>query len=539
MLKISRISSMKRIKSLLVICVILITSSCQGFLETEPEDFLSPEYYYSNEDQINTALVGIYGKLSDTRNGAALYASAYFTFMGTEGDDGFYRKGPERNVPGQFIYNPSSTHIANLWRALYEGIDLANVMLEKLDDADMDDNNREIVRGETLFLRAYYYFLLVSNWGDVPLKLSSTISPYSNEIERTSSVVVYEHIVSDMERAYELVPTATDVGFGGKINKSAVAGVLARVYLYWAGEPIKDATKYQDARDWAYEVIRYNEHDLNPSFEDVFINYSADRYDIKESIWEVEFYGNRTDRPRQAGMVGNYIGIYSQNDSVGRGNGNIWASGRLYQLYDERDLRRDWTIAPFIYSPATSTNKSFHSATAIWSRYVGKYRREYEVFTPKSVGYTPINYPLLRYSDVLLMFAEAENELNNGPTPEAINYFNMVRRRGFGFPVQTPNPISDLTSDETSDRLSFLEAIQDERSRELAFESLRKFDLIRWGIYIPSMRALSNMYQNSNASASVKGIASTLGNIDTKHLLFPIPTREMMLNKDMVQNPGW
>lgn len=610
---------MKKSKCLLVVFLFLAGSSCTKFLDTKPEDFLSPEYYYNNENQVNTALAGIYNKLSDTREGAPLYSSAYFTFMGTEGDDGFYRKGPERNVPGQFLYNASAPHIANLWRVLYEGVNLANVMLEKLDGADMDNAKREIVRGETLFLRAYYYFLLVSNFGDVPLTLQSTVTPDFNGIERTTAKTVYAQITKDMEQAYDLVPTATVVGYGGRVNKSAVAGILARVYLYWAGEPIKDISKYQNARDWAYEVIRYGEHALNPSFEQVFINYAADKYDVKESIWEVEFYGNRTDRPRQAGMVGNYIGIVSSNDSIGRSNGNVWASGRLYQLYQPGDLRRDWTIAPYLYSPATSTNKSFYGATDIWTRYAGKYRREYETFLPKSVGYTPINFPLLRYSDVLLMFAEAENQIHGAPTPDAISAVNQVRQRAYGSSlygnrlqtitvvnrgsgytsapvvniaggnpavpatatatisggrvttVTITNPGSfykttpevqisftggggtgatataiitspgdaDLTSDDISDQLSFLLAIQDERSRELAFECLRKYDLVRWGIYVSSMKAMANSYLSSSASSQAKNVATALGSIDSRHLLFPIPTHEMSLNRKLVQNPGW
>src|SRR5690606_16222026 len=92
---------MKTLKNLLAVLIMLAGSSCSGFLETEPEDFLSPEYFYNNEEQVNTALVGIYNTMADTRNGAPLYSSAYFTFMGTEGDDGLYRKGPERNLPGQ------------------------------------------------------------------------------------------------------------------------------------------------------------------------------------------------------------------------------------------------------------------------------------------------------------------------------------------------------------------------------------------------------------------------------------------------------
>src|SRR5690606_41366511 len=112
-------------------------------------------------------------------------------------------------------------------------------MLEKLDGADMDDTKREIVRGETMFLRGYYYFLLVSNYGNVPLTLQSTETPDFNDIEQASPTQVYEQITKDMEAAYELVPNATEVGLGGSVNKSAVAGILARVALIWECEPIK------------------------------------------------------------------------------------------------------------------------------------------------------------------------------------------------------------------------------------------------------------------------------------------------------------
>lgn len=538
---------MRTLKNLLILSILLTVSSCTNFLDTEPEDFLSPEFFYNNEEQIHTALVGIYNKMSDTRNGAPLYSSAYFTFMGTEGDDGLYRKGPERTLPGQFLYNPSSTHVANLWRALYEGINLANLMLEKLDGAEMDDAKREIVRGETLFLRAYYYFLLVTNYGNIPLTLQSTDTPDFNDIAQAPPTVVYEQIAQDMETAYELVPTATEVGFGGRVSKSAVAGILARVYLHWAGEPVRDVSKYQHAREWAYTVISSGEHELNPSFNDVFRRLAADEYDIKESIWEVEFFGNRTDRPRQAGMLGNYIGIYNTSPEIGVSNANIWGSGRLFMLYRAGDSRRDRTLAPFIYSPSNSANESPLDETAIWTRYAGKYRRSEEVFAPKSQGYTPINFPLLRYSDVLLMFAEAENEVS-GPTADAVKYFNMVRRRAFGFPytdadLLVPNPVSDLPDEDKSDKVSFLLAIQDERSRELAFECLRKYDLIRWGTYISSMRALSDLYLTATTpsvpSAQSRTVAAALGMITNRHKLLPIPTREMNLNRLLVQNPGW
>ncbi|PST83698.1 RagB/SusD family nutrient uptake outer membrane protein [Pedobacter yulinensis] len=530
---------MKKIYTLFLVLILFSASSCKDFLDTQPEDFLSPEYYYTNETQINTALAGIYSIMADTRNEEPFYAASYISSMGTEGDDGYYRKGPDRNIVGQFLYNASVPAISHLWESLYSGINLANLMLERIDGADMPAAKREVARGEAHFLRAYYYFILVSNWGDVPLKLTSTTSPLNNEIARSPAREVYAQIVKDMETAYGLVPTATTVGFGGRVNKSAVAGILARVYLYWAGAPLNDASKYQNARDWALKVIDSQEHSLNSSYQQVFINYAADKYDIRESIWEVEFYGNRTDRPRQAGLVGNYIGIRSTSDEVGNSNANVRATSRLYQLYGNGDLRRDWAIAPFQYTPVNSSTKVNYASTAIWNRDVGKYRREYEVFLPKSKGYTPINFPILRYADVLLMYAEAENQVS-GPTAAAINAVNMVRRRGYGKPVTAADAAADLRPGQYADKAAFLQVIQDERSRELCFECLRKYDLIRWGTYVFAMKAVGATYQNSSGVPSdARNVVPSLQLIDQKHLFWPIPTHELSLNRKLSQNPGW
>lgn len=528
---------MKRYR--IIIYIVIVTSGsmwgCKNFLETEPKDFLSPEFYFENEEQVQAALVGIYNCMSSTQNGNVMYAGRYTFAMGTEGDDGFYRKGPERNVVGHYLYTASTPDLSNFWRMMYRGINQANLLLENIDEADMDDVKKEVIRGETLFLRGYYYFMLVSYFGDVPLILESTTSPTENQIARTPSPDVYQQITDDMEQAYNLVRSIADIEHSGRVNKSAVAGVLARVYLYWAGNPLRDESKYEDVKNWAAKVMDPEEvgieHRLNPSYQQVFINQAQDIYDIEESLWEVEFYGNRTDRPRQAGTLGNYIGIRSSNSEVGNSNANVLASSRLYLLYEEEDERRDWCIAPFQYSPVSSTNKQEYTTTAIWSRDAGKYRREYETFLPKSTGYTPINFPLLRYADVLLMFAEAENQIN-GPTEAAIEAFNQVRARAKASLLEHASIPANKTE--------FLYLIQDERSRELCFEGLRRNDLIRWDIYLSSMKTFAASYESSSAAgAAAKRVVSHFKNIAPKHLLWPIPTRELMLNRELTQNPGW
>ena len=150
-------------------------------------------------------------------------------------------------------------------------------------------------------------------------------------------------------------------------------------------------------------------------------------------------------------------------------------------------------------------------------------------------NYTPTNFPMLRYSDVLLMEAEAENEVN-GPTQTAYDAINQVRRRGHGFGLDTVSVIADAPSGLSKD--DFRKYLQDERARELCFEGLRKPDLIRWGLFLTAMQDQVNEI-STHASSSLQYAAQAASRVSARHLLYPIPTKEMSLNKSMTQNPGW
>jgi hypothetical protein len=171
---------------------------------------------------------------------------------------------------------------------------------------------------------------------------------------------------------------------------------------------------------------------------------------------------------------------------------------------------------------------------------MGKWRRYYEKLAPtKQQYYNGTNFPILRYADVLLMQAEAENEVN-GATAKAYNAINQVRRRGYKVPIDAVSATADLTSGLS--QIQFRQAIMDERARELCYEGLRKADLIRWGTFTTVLSAMITEINNSNASATNKS-RWTLGfmtaSASTKYLLLPIPSLEININKAMEQNPGW
>jgi hypothetical protein len=420
---------------------LLSLGSCKKFLDTEPSDFLAPGTYFNSEKELNYALTGVY----DVLGSADLYGdNIFYQFDIT--DEGVY--GHAGVTAGVQVYNFSNSNaiVAATWKTLYNGIGRANLLLENINRPVMDEAKRKVIKGEALFLRGYYYFLLAQMWGDVPLILETTKSPEDTQRPRTPLKEVYNQIVADLKEAETLVLPIKMLNFGGRANKSAVRGILARVYLYMAGYPLNDKSKYTDAREWAKKVIDDTEaaHALNDSYNQVFINLAADKYDIKESLFEVEFWGNRSDAYTESGRLGTRNGIRCLNVDTGYSLGRINATPRFYNRYQALDDRRDWNIAPYIYGGTNNAEKQYWAESNTWQRSCGKYRRMYEVVLPKSTSFSPINYPILRYADILLMFAEADNELTAGPSPEAVNAVNLVRRRGFGKIVHGEN-LSGIT----------------------------------------------------------------------------------------------
>ncbi|NQX37485.1 Starch-binding associating with outer membrane [Pedobacter steynii] len=418
---------MKALRYLLLLIIVTGSLSCKKFLDTQPTDTLSPDYYYATEAQMNNSLTGVY----DIMGSENVYGNSIFTRLTAATDESYYQRSTQATGTQVLNFDSSDPDIRLLWQSLYQGIERANLVLANIKKPAMDETKRGVIEGEALFLRAYYHFLLVSNWGDVPMILKPTASIVSTDVARTPAREVYDQILSDMTKAEGLVKSIAEIGFGGRVSKSAVQGILARVNLYMAGYPLKDVSRYAEALSWAKKVVSGPAgHALNNDYKQIFINYAQDKYDTKESIWEVEFWGNRLGNAyTEAGRVGNNNGILCTNEKEGYGYGFIGATPGLFKLYENGDLRRDWAIAPFRYNGATTTRINW-TAAEIYQRNSGKFRREYELLE-KQKNYTPQNFPLLRYADVLLMLAEASNEVN-GPGTEGIDAVNLLRKRAFG-----------------------------------------------------------------------------------------------------------
>lgn len=554
---------MKMKKYIILAMVAMMTSAC---LDKEPQDFTSPSTWYSNQDELEMALATVYDPLRD------VYSDYISVYLSQATDEVFSKESAPQMIPYYYNHDKADNTVKVTWQELYKGIDNANVLLENADNADCDAEVIKQIKGEALFLRGYYHFLLTAYWGDVPLKLSSTPSADKAYTPKSPSAEIYGSVFTDMETAFEMVEDLSALGFSGRVSKQAVKGILARVYLNAAGRLGKEAY-YKDARDWAKSLMDENICALNPSYKDVFINLMQDRYELKESIFEVECHGNvYSDEMREtAGFASYYTPQFSKDymvddltkESIARGRGYFYCTPQLYELYEEGDLRRDWTIMPYMYENIEGINKIKYKDEFRF-RYPGKFRREYEINLPVYSWGNSTNYPLLRYSDVLLMFAEADNHVNKGSTAESLEAVNQVRRRAFGLDPMTPAADVDKTA---MSQVDFLKYIKDERARELAMESHRKLDLIRWGDFLKTMENIGKWLEELPVKVTVNGnevynpiftqngsgfpytstnptgpqmVARSYKNVAERHLLLPIPELEMSVNKAITENnPGW
>lgn len=437
---------------LLFLLLPFIILSCEQ-LNTVPTDFVGTENYFNNEEELNKGLTGVYDLLGDP----SLYGEQLLSYMSYTNDEAiFVFSQLAYQVRANFGYASNDVCFTNLWNALYRGVRNANILLEALDHpnaSEVSESVKENIKAQALFLRAYYFFMLVERWGAVPMPLSSITSATDVHMAPTPVAEAYARIISDMEEAEAVLPQASKLGpkSSGRISKNTAQGILARVCLSMAGFPVNDESKYAEALAWCTKVIETGENSLNPSYADLFVKQARDEYYIQENMWEVEFYGNYQDNYREGGYVGVRNGLRALNglDFPGYGYDFMRASKVLWDKYQyslldpakdyiAKDLRMARNIAPYQWSGGSSANqnmyKAYHGQSAASNRYTrwpGKWRRDEETNLPRFKNGNGTNFPLLRYADVLLMFAEAENEVN-GPTQAAYDAINQVRRRAWG-----------------------------------------------------------------------------------------------------------
>ncbi|MBO7299843.1 MAG: RagB/SusD family nutrient uptake outer membrane protein [Tidjanibacter sp.] len=524
---------MKKVRIIIAALTLTAVASSCNYLDVEVSNVVLEEEYYQNATQCQEALDGVYAILNES----SLYGNNMLGRMGLSADIGYeYYKSDQSGV-GYYKTTVTDAKVFNYWSKCYVGIARANSLLANIDNI-IEDKEYNRIKGEALFLRGYYYYMLAKRFGGVPLVLKpiEDISSQEKYADHSTLEQVYVQIVKDMEAAIDLVDKTEVSSEGWQVTKTTVWGMLARVCLNMAGQPLCRIDMYEKAAGYAKKVVDSGVHSLNPSFEQIFINYAQNIYDIRESMWEVNFWGDGTGLYATSGMVGRNIGVASDQESpIGFCGGYLRVNPKLYYLYDESDKRRDWTINNFTYTK-DGTKNYMTSLGRLSDRYCAKFRREYELpSSTKQPSATEINFPLLRYSDVLLMYAECYAYApQSADATLAYEYFNMVRRRGHGVDIYTPSEYDFTDQSITALQLE----IQNERARELAYEMLRKDDLCRWGILYTEMIDAGSYITGSDTMAERAAITAYTS-VRSRDELWPIPGRELSTNSKLTQNPGW
>ena len=608
-----------KIKSILKLGTLaLLTAALPAcsFLDTDPQ-IIPDDGYYNSEQKLIYGLAGVYGVL----NSEAIYGN-YYSLQIANADDLCYfnNYNNSESRPDRYNHSAGTATIYDTWSKLYEGIKNANRYIEAVEKTEIDPGKLSVDIGlyiaEARFLRAYYHFLLAQAWGDVPLRVKATTSPNPNDVQMaaTPQEQVLKWCADEIEATipdlYEPIDNTPS-----RVSQTVAQGILARVYLFMAGESVKQIDgldkkeMYRRAAYWANEVIASHKHDLNESYEEIFINMIRDQYDTQfhESMWEAEFLGDRTSATDWTnGRIGDLIGLRSQSRTT---NYSEWAcnysygyyngSYTLWQLYWENDRTADetasatvidkrltWNLPGYNYRGMNNQKISYkNKAGETVTRYLqqtqsmfktpwgynnnfampdiegldqtiedafdpadlvydptvmcavrnaGKWRREtvYEKQMSAKSLYTTINFPILRYADVLLMYAEAINEYAGAPDDQAKEAIREIRKR------------AGVKTDESllGDYRSFRDLVRNERGRELAFEGLRKWDLIRWGTFVEKMHnaGTNQPTENKYRNVSYTNYASAnYANVTARHIYLPIPTKELAVNHALRQNPLW
>ncbi|KQS26572.1 RagB/SusD family nutrient uptake outer membrane protein [Dyadobacter sp. Leaf189] len=478
---------MKLYRILILLVAFTLPSCKKGFLELAPiSDTNSVNFYRNAEDMLN-AVNAAYASLQfNGMYNLSMYAIGETMSDNTEILDA--QSGIDISQIDAFTTLSNNGIASTTWNDHYRGILACNTVIDRIGGVTMDQALKDRFVAEVKFLRGLMYFNLVRIFGDVPLVLTETTDVSSGyTYTRNPAEEVYAQIVKDLQEAKQKLPasyTGTNVG---RATSGAATGMLAKVFL--------TQKKWAEAAAETKEIIDSKMYELLPSYADIF---KISNKNNKESLFEVQYkkggYGlgspfNNAFAPRLAGAA---------VTTIGAGSGHNLPTADMDKAYEAGDLRKEASLA----QGYTSGGKF------VPALFVKKYLDP----APFAGGDSDNNWPVLRYADVLLMRAEALNEVGYVAGGEAFVLLNTIRKRA---------GLDDKTSQEIPSQAAFRLAVEQERRVELAFENHRWFDLTRTGRAIEVMNA--------------KGF-----NVQPFRLLLPIPLTQIQINPDRIkQNPGY
>lgn len=496
---------------------ILIAAGCSDFLDEEDPSNLTPESFFTIPDHAEAAIAAVYDDTRFYGDGAGIFSSNWQLLEAPTGTATTETaQNSDLNNLYSLTWDGNTGHIRNWWRGIYQLVANANLVLDRVPDiTPMDEAQKTRILGEAKFLRAWAYFYAVRIWGDVPLVLEpQTASSEDFLPSRTPQREVYDQIVNDLQDAESAGLPFTDQT--GRVSQAAAKAMLSKVYLTMAGFPLNLGTEYyQLAANKSKELID------NPGSLDLFDTYMEvhdERFGNQvEHIFMIQ-YNNVVAGNPMGNMFPNFKPVSYRGPS---GTGSTVPTFSFYESYEEGDIR---TIDQEGYFYTTYYENGNGVRFDLGAPYIFKHFNVIANGTEGVPGTAQdnLNVPVLRFAEVLLIFAEASNEVN-GPTQEARDAVARIRDRAG---LETP-PVGALTQE------SFEELIWKERWHELAYEGKTWFDMIR-------LRQVFN--EQTGGFDDFVGHVNLNSNqaLQERHLLFPIPIQEMLNNPNLeVQNPGY
>jgi len=514
--------NMKRFNKIFILfaaTALFAAGGCKKYLDQKPITEVGSDIVFSDVPHAYQALIAAYSRLMGD-NGYGIRLSLYFPLDNDEMQGPTGGSDNDRRDIARYQAASTNSQIEKPFNQLFQGIEYANQCIDNIPKmalytkgSDQEKKQLQRMYGEALTLRAQFYFEAIRNWGDLPAHFTSASNlakedPYP---ARTNHDSLYSHIIADLKTAEDLVPWRNDLASIGdqpdeRITKGTVKGLRARIALFRGGyslsqggtmqRPADYQQYYQIARDETNDIITSGQHALDPSFKDLWKN-QVNAHAIVDPYGELMFQASGVGF---TGAEDSKLGYYDGPRVNGNGNSSVNPLPTYFYLFDSTDLRRDVTIAPYNVNSDGITK----TGLALTALNTGKYRRDWVTnpsFSPTDkIQYLGLNWQILRYSDVLLMFAEAENELN-GPTSDAYNAINMVRRRGYGKSINAADATVDLPAG--ADKSTFFRYIVRERSLELGGEGVRKYDLIRWNLLETAIKETKLNLANMGANAAI------------------------------------
>ena len=552
---------MKKTIIILFTTTLLISSSCEEFLMTEPTGQTSVPEAYTSKGGIELALNGLYLIFNEnyygTYGGVKVYgitpaAIRYISYLTEASADDMMIRNTEnahRTALDRYTHDADNENIDRIYFSGFRGIKDCNSFLDNIETATVNDEGfLNLMKGQARAIRAYIYFTLVRCYGDLPV--ITTSEPRDSYFRENFAHVYQEIIIPDLEYAISNLPEVYGSEDLGRISKGGAQALLAEVYLTLSGraytnESVVDAQSVSDLFQMSQQemllesqklcdsIISSGNYALHPDYKDLF---SVNGNFSQESLWEIPRDGNQMTMellpPAEefpiSYMPGDssktYQGLFPSEDPASGeiravfGWGRYVMSPNLQDLFDQQFDTRMNTVIEIL-----AKDEITQDTIKLW--YSNKFADSTAVYERNSVDPRDSRayFKMIRYAHVLLMYAEVENEINSGPTPEGTAALTEVMERAY---KGNESHIGTVPSDYAGFKL----AVENERRKELYFEGYRWFDLVR-----------TNRLEAAVEAAPYGPTGVEFPEVEDRHYLYPIPNKAFRLNPDYEgnQNPGW